>query len=274
MRHVIIGYGYCGFYLARELLQGQQEVISVSRHVNDAWRLPGVTHLQHDIDQPLPDLCNGAVLYYLIPPPEQGVHDERLRRFLTQNTLRPARVVYFGSSSVYGDQQGAWVNEQSPCFITRDRQRRRLDAEAQWLSLGVETVLLRIAGIYGPGRLPLEAAARQSPLIRREEAPFTNRIYVRDLAKIAASLVNGCYNVADGQVDVMGSLQQQVAEACAFAAAPWQSFEQIWQQASPMKREFMTDSKRLGIDALQQALPGFVFTPVVQAIRDSLPDSV
>jgi len=275
MKHLIIGYGYCGYHLANHLRQQDQTVITVSRHLDDSLRLPSVTHLVQNALSPLPDDDENYTLYYLIPPPSDGLEDTILRQFLSMNTLKPAKVVYFGSSAVYGDQQGRWVDEQSPCQPGNDRQQRRLDAETQWKNYceqrAINCILLRVAGIYGPKRLPEQAARNQTALIREDEAPFSNHIYVHDLVKIAARLSTaGVFNVADGQPNRMGTLQQQVALACQLPLAPSQRFTQVWQEASPMKREFMQSSKRLSIAALQQALPDFQFTSLIEGIKDSL----
>lgn len=276
MHHVIVGYGYCGFYLASYLREQNQRVTTISRHLDESRRLADVTHLIQDVFTPLPGEYANCTLYYLIPPPATGREDRILRQFLRINALKPQKVVYFGSSSVYGDQQGNWVDEQTSCKPVNDRQFRRLDAERQWQQYSKEQaatcVLLRVAGIYGPDRLPIQAALDRVPVIRPEEAPFTNHIYVKDLVKVAASLaVEGIFNVADGQPSLMGSLQQQVAMACKFPTAAVQSFEQAWQNASPMKREFMQSSKRLRIFALQEALadfrPGSLTTAVLESLK-------
>ncbi|MGQ3891917.1 NAD-dependent epimerase/dehydratase family protein [Legionella sp. CNM-4043-24] len=275
MNHVIMGYGYCGFHLAAYLRQQHQTVITLSRHLDESLRLPDVTHLVQDALKPLPEDYPGCVLYYLIPPPQEGREDTLLRQFLANTNIKPSRMVYFGSSAVYGSQHGQWVDEQTPCHPETDRQFRRLDAESQWQAYGqrhgIETMVLRVAGIYGPNRLPIEGARQQMPLINPDEAPFTNHIYVHDLVKVAARLsAAGVYNVADGQPMPMGSLQQQVALTLGFPAAATQSFAQALREASPMKREFMQSSKRLMIKALQQALTDFQPTPLASAIKDSL----
>lgn len=271
MNHLIIGYGYCGYHLATQLCQQHQNVITVSRHLDEALRLPGVTHLLQDVLTPLPESYENYTLYYLIPPPAEGREDTILRQFLSINSLKPAKVVYFGSSGVYGDQQGRWVDEQTSCQTNSDRQLRRLDAEAQWARYceqrGIPCMLLRVAGIYGPNRLP----GNQTPRIQEDEAPYSNHIYVKDLVNIAARLTTpGLFNVADGQPHRMGYVQQQVALARQLSPAPALPFAQVWQDASPMKREFMQSSKRLCITALQQALPGVQFTPLMTGIKESL----
>ena len=281
MHHLIIGYGYCGFHLAKFLLSNNQSVTAVSRHLSESQHLPGLNHLAQDISTPLVWPHQNTIVYYLIPPPSTGVVDSTLKQFL-QNcaTINPVKLVYFGSSAVYGDKQGDWVDEKAACDVTLERQYRRLDAEQQCLTFAeqkdIGCIILRIAGIYGPNRLPIEAALKQYPLIEPEEAPFTNLIYIKDLAKISALLAlqknsRGIYNIADGLPKTMGYLQQQVANALDLPPAPFQSFDQVLTSASAMKREFMQSSKRLNINALQTTLKeSLLVTPSTTAIIDSL----
>lgn len=280
MHHLIIGYGYCGYYLARLLLEKQQAVTAISRHLDSSMQLKGLTHQRHDLKQPLIWQKNQTVLYYLIPPPEEGEVDSLLEQFLAHSSIQVAKVIYFGSSAVYGDHQGAWVDEQTSWRLGSLRQQRRANAEQQWLQFceqrAAECILLRIGGIFGPGRVPLEAAKSQVPLIEPKEAPYSNMIYVRDLANIAYQLairnnLAGIYNVADGLPRPMGALQQELAKILELPPAPYLSWEQAWQQASPLKREFMQASKCLRIEALKTNLKQSLhFTPFNEAIRDSL----
>jgi nucleoside-diphosphate-sugar epimerase len=264
MHHLIIGYGYCGFYLASHLLKQGQAVTVLSRHQNPAFLLLPLNYLIQDISTALTWSEPETVLYYFVPPTSQGQTDTLLQQFISQSSLKLKKVVYCSSTAVYGDHQGAWVDEQALCHLHYSRQYSRLDAEKQWQDYcaqhSIDCIILRAAGIYGPQRLPVEAARHQSPLIHPEEAPFSNHIYVEDLAKITAQLAlhsnaSGLYNLADGQPQKMGTLQSLTAKALQIQPAPYASFKRIWEQASPMKREFMSASKRLSINALQQALP-------------------
>ncbi|MDP1602563.1 MAG: NAD-dependent epimerase/dehydratase family protein [Legionella sp.] len=280
MHHLILGYGYCGFYLANYLLSLQHPVTAVSRHLDNAFKIRGLKHLKQDINEAIAINDNNLIIYYLIPPPATGIDDTILQEFLQKTALKPAKIIYFGSSAVYGDHQGAWIDEQAPLHLTHDRQYRRLNAEQQWQAFcrekNIDGVNLRIAGIYGPDRLPTLAARNQTGIIEPQSAPYTNHIYVKDLAKIATFLAltpqaKGVFNIADGNPSPMGSLQQEVAKVLKLPPAPLLSFEQALKEASPMKREYLQASKRLRIDALETILtPSLSLTPLPQAVSESL----
>ncbi|KTC81663.1 NAD-dependent epimerase/dehydratase family protein [Legionella brunensis] len=280
MEHLIIGYGYCGFHLARYLLAKQLSVTVVSRHLDNTFLLPGLNHLCHNIDEPFIWEKPDTIIYYLIPPIGDNKEDLGLKRFLESSHLDVSKVIYFGSSGVYGDHHGAWVDEYSPCYIYSARQQRRLDAEAQWLTFcqkkAIPAIILRIAGIYGPSRLPVESAIAQVPIVHPPSAPYTNHVYVEDLVSISFQLaakinVSSIYNIADGNPAPLGTLQQEVAQILKLTHASYESWEAAWERASPMKKEFMQASRRLSIRALETSLgSSLTLTRLTQAITLSL----
>jgi len=280
MHHLILGYGYCGYYLAQQLLKEKQKITTVSRHLEEQMRLPGVTHVTQDLNQPFHWTNPDSIIYYLIPPPSSGEQDVFLKKLLRPDTLQAKKMIYFGSSGVYGDHQGDWVSEVSPCHIESSRQKRRLDAEQQWLAYGakhhISSLCLRIAGIYGPTRLPIQAAQNQVPLIEPSQAPFSNHIYVKDLASIAINLAKkeealSIYNVSDGAPNVMGTLQQHTAKLLHMDPAPYESFAEVFAKASPMKQEFMRASKQLSIERLKTTLGSSLqLTPLDTALKDAI----
>jgi nucleoside-diphosphate-sugar epimerase len=223
---VIIGCGYVGERLAaRELARGTAVLAVVRTEVHAAAlaaaRVPVVCA---DLDAPgtrrWPEVEQKGV-YYLVPPPAQGIVDTRLRAFLAAiGNAPPRRVVYLGTTGVYGDCRGDWVTEARPLNPGTDRARRRCDAEAALqefgTATGTEIVLLRVPAIYGPGRLPLERLRRGLPQLRAQESPWSNRIHVDDLVTACmAAMDRGragrVYHVADGHPVTMTEFFNRVA---------------------------------------------------------------
>ncbi len=111
------------------------------------------------------------------------------------------------TTGVWGRVGGVFLDDPTPVAPSNDRSRRRVAAEraAQaWCApRGVRCVILRVPGIYGPDRLPLERLRRREPALREEDAGPGNRIHVDDLvAAIVAAIdrpsAQGVYNVTDG----------------------------------------------------------------------------
>lgn len=221
-----------------------------------------------DLDRPL-SLAGlpvaDAIVFYLAPPPDTGSGDPRMRTFL--GTLRPdgppARIVYISTSGVYGDRQGAWVSEDTPPAPTTDRARRRLDAETALLdwhrSSGVPVVILRVGGIYGPGRLPLERLRRGEPVVREEEAPYTNRIHADDLAYVCILAAQrgrpgAIYNVSDGKPTTMTDYFKKVADKYGLPRPPQISLAEARTRLSPAMLSYIEESRRLDTRRLREEL--------------------
>lgn len=141
-----------------------------------------------------------------IPPKETGdiVHG----RFLTQIAKLPKLkwLGFLSSTAVYGDHKGEWVTEESVVNLGSPLARCRLTAENQWLDafseFGVPSHIMRIAGIYGPGRSALEnAISGRLKIIDKDDTIFS-RIHVDDIANILTLSINtphpgSIYNLAD-----------------------------------------------------------------------------
>lgn len=280
MKHIIIGYGYTGYFLAKHLLESNESVTAFARSKEASYPLEKLDYQVYDCSKAECIDMNDAYVYYLIPPPPSGQTDTLLQKFLKSQTSRPKRVYYFGSSGVYGDHHGEWVGEQSICQIQFDRQNRRLDAERQWSDYcnnkASTCIKLRISGIYGPERLPIQAVNNQQPVINPAQAPMSNHIYVIDLINIVLQLnkitmPSTTLNIADGIPMPMGSLQQQLSSMMGKPLASELDFEQVWEQSSPMKKEFLSSSKRLSIKLLQTTLKDKLkLTSIQNALKDSL----
>lgn len=280
MINVIVGYGYCGYYLAKNLLTLKQQVLAICRSSKEMYALDDLNLIPCDVSRTISIPEKIDTLYYLIPPPSHGVDDTLLSAFLNNNHFHAKRIVYFGSSGVYGNHLAQEVTENSVCHIKTDRQKRRLSAEnlwKQWARLHKSNcAILRIAGIYGPNRIPIKAANQQSAIIATKKAPLVNHIFVKDLASIAlqvAKCVEGIevINVADGQPCPMGAMQQLLASKLGLKMAPEISFDEAYQNASSMKKEFMRSSKKICINKLKTLLNTHLkLTPLDQGLNESI----
>jgi nucleoside-diphosphate-sugar epimerase len=250
MEHVFFGFGYCAQYLAKHLQTG----IAISRNPH-----LDIAHIQADVAVPGLQLPDSYVMYYFIPPKPGHDEDILLKNCLVHLPKPPQKIIYIGSSGIYGHHQGQWVNENSPCYIRSHRQALRQSSEHILTAYAKEhhlpCALLRVAGIYGPDRLP----ETNAPIISPEQAPLMNHIFIEDLAiilKILGTSVtfDGVLNIADGDPKPMGYLQQQVAIKYQRPLPEQIDFQTAWDLASDMKKEFMSQNKQLSIEVLLQLL--------------------
>lgn len=149
---------------------------------------------------------------------------------------------YLSSTGVYGDAQGAWVDESAP---TGDgRRSARAECDARWLQRGAR--VFRLPGIYGPGRSALDRVREGKA--HRIDIPHQvfSRVYVGDIVSgVVAGLDGppGAYNLAD---DLPCSQNMVIEEACRLLgvpAPPLQSMEEA--DLSPMARGFYAENRRV-----------------------------
>ncbi len=102
---------------------------------------------------------------------------------------KPRLVIWVSSTSVYGDRQGAWVDEQSPTAAQTFSGKLLLQAEEQIAELSCATVIVRFSGIYGPGRTRMLGqilAGKGRPAVPEQ---WSNRIHSDDCAGVLAHLI-------------------------------------------------------------------------------------
>ena len=267
---LIVGCGYIGRRVARLLPAGQYDVTGCVRSSESAGLLEGsgVNALSVNLDQDeQPDnWATGyeAVLYFA-PPPAAGRQDTRMRNFLRAPDKEdaPRRIVYISTSAVYGNCGGAWIDESQAVKPSTDRGYRRLDAEQQltvWCQAHkTQWTILRVPGIYGPGKLPLVRLRKGTPVLREQDAPYTNRIHADDLAAICMAAMNSAicntvYNVSDGHPGNMTDYFFRVADAAGLPRPPTVTRAQAELVLSSGMLSFLNDSRRLRNDKMLEEL--------------------
>ncbi len=266
---LIVGCGYLGRRLAERYRHNGAAVRGVVRSEESraVVAAAGLDGLRADLDEPQPPdlLAGGASLFYLVPPPVQGDRDSRLRALLGRlmGPAAPRRIVYVSTTGVYGDCAGDWIDETSPVDPGAARAVRRLDAEralGDWaVASGGQFVVLRVPGIYGPGRLPVERIRQRLPLVRPEEAPFTNRIHVDDLVEACvAAMERGrpgeVYNAADGHPSTMADYFCRIADLTGQPRPPLVSLAEAERVLSPGMLSYQRESRRIGNRKLTEDL--------------------
>ncbi len=261
LNYVVFGCGDIGSRVAVKLSAAGQQVICQSRSDTAFSRLQqlGLDGIRLDLSSAglqLPDLNNKAVFYF-IPPSPTGDKDALMENFistLTAGAQVPHSIVYISTTGVYGDCAGRWINEDEPLKPQADRAKRRLHAEQQLQAFaadsGCRLIILRVAGIYGPDKLPLARLAQQQPVIKASESPYTNRIHADDLVNICITAMqtaeNGSvYNVSDGQPGTMADYFTQIAKLAGLPIPEQISLSQGEQQLSAGMMSYMRESRRL-----------------------------
>ncbi len=283
---IIAGCGYVGRRLALQLAD-RYDITGLVRTASsgEALASEGIRAAVLDLDRvrataSIPERLDQEAIVYLAPPPSFGESDLRLDRFLQLAHVPPKTFVYISTTGVYGDTEGAMVDESTLVAPRTDRARRRVTAEEMtrvWCTeRHVRRVVLRVPGIYGPGRLPIERMRKGEAIVREDEAGISNRIHVDDLvtaciAAITNPEARGVYNVTDGTAVSASTFLKTLAELAGLPPPPQVSMVEAQLTFSPERRTCLNESRRVSNERMLKHLGVKLrYADYVEGIRDSL----
>ena len=260
---LMIGCGDVGLRVAR-ILRGRWRLLALTSSPDRTAELrrAGIVPVVGDLDRPaslgrLAGLAD-AVLH-LAPPPSAGDADSRTANLVAAlgRSSRLRRLVYVSTSGVYGDCEGARVDETRAVNPATDRARRRVDAERRLRHFGrhagIVVSILRVPGIYAldrPGGDPRERLARGTPVLRSADDVHTNHIHADDLARACAlalhrGMPQRAFNIVDDSTLKMADYFDLVADIFAMARPPRLAREDAARAMSPIQMSFLSESRRL-----------------------------
>jgi nucleoside-diphosphate-sugar epimerase len=212
---LLLGAGYLGARVGKRLIEQGQSVIAVTRSPlrADLLSKDGFRVIIGDLAQvhgsfPIPAVR--SILFAVGFDRSQGQTAEQVwlqpvRRLLAQLPASVQRFVYISTTGVYGDAEGGWLDEDSPTLPTRDSSRVALAVEQLLQSPPdsrdesssslethprVQSVVLRLAGIYGPGRVPQRESILSGEPIAANPDSFLNLIHVDDAIEVVLQALN------------------------------------------------------------------------------------
>lgn len=265
----VVGCGYTGRRLLTLCRAAGRDFLGLVRSPGSQESLRAINAAAEvlDLDAPGGQLPHAwterRAVIYMAPPPDAGDTDPRVRAFLARLAAAPVALVYLSTTAVYGDTDGALVDETTTPAPAAGRGRRRLDAEQAVLEWGrdaeVPVRVLRVPGIYGPGRLPVERLRQGAPVIRQQDAGPGNRIHVDDLAaaSLAAADFRGAeqvFNVGDGNHASMTAYFNTVARVAGLAAPPELPLAELLEKVTPAMRGFLVERRRVGTRRMREVL--------------------
>ncbi len=197
------------------------------------------------------------------PPGENGDPAFAAAHRLIADKSNTQWLGYLSTTGVYGDTGGASVDETAPLNPSSARSRRRVKAEAQWLSLfedhGVPVHIFRLAGIYGPGRSPFnQIRKRQAKRINKPGHAFS-RIHVADIARVLAHSIakpnpGAVYNVCDNEPAPPAEVTAYACGLLGVAPPALEDFETAKERMSPMALSFWNDNRRVDNRKIREEL--------------------
>ncbi len=226
-RVVIAGCGYVGMRLGEILSAEGHEIWGIRRDPSSLP--PAIRHLKADLTDPQSlvriDLhCDWAVYCAAAEGHTENAYQRAygigLRSFLNQlqrSRVHPKRVIFTSSTGVYGQDDGTWVEEESPTEPKDFSGRWVLEGERILRNSGLPGIILRLGGIYGPGRTHLLERIRTGNPSNTEPPTYTNRIHREDCARSLVHLLNienpfPVYNGVDCQPSTRDAVSAWIAQ--------------------------------------------------------------
>lgn len=259
MRLLIFGLGFCGRAVARLACAAGWEVVATSRSPGHS-PLAGLRIVP--FDRTGSEIAAATHVLATAAPGPDG--DPVLSRYGTELRWAP-KVEWFGylsTTGVYGDRQGAWVDETTEPAPTAERSRRRLAAELAWRDVAADRPLdiFRLAGIYGPGRSAFDdLRAGQARRVHRPGHAF-GRIHVEDIAAgVMAAIARPppgvrVLNFTDDAPAESAVVTEEAATLLGVPPPPLVAFADAEPAMSEMGRSFWAENRRVRSAATQEML--------------------
>jgi dTDP-4-dehydrorhamnose reductase len=261
----IFGFGYTANYLAALATAQHFEITGTSRSKETRNQLQTIGYKIVDFapDAVVP-LLHKTTHLLISTPLDKNWQDPVLTNFENEIRKEAAHLEWIGylsTTGVYGDHQGAWIDESTTPNPSNERAAGRRHAETQWLALGehiqVPTHVFRLAGIYGPRRNALRALKEGNARPIYKEGQVFSRIHVEDIARILVASMNhpqggNIYNVCDDLPAPSHEIIEYAAEIMQLPKPERIPFAQA--NLSEMGKEFYESSRRVRNDKVKKEL--------------------
>lgn len=295
MRVLILGHGYTGHELAPRLLREGHEVIGTvtepeaenqkaSEIPIETFRLESSDHIIHLLEKH--DWLGGEKLslVFTAGPPrmdENAASLSLLESFLEAIPLdRLRNFIFLSSTSVYGDADGDWVDEDSELEPVSRSGRLKVESESllrERLPQSVPPVILRPGGIYGPGRNSADRYLDEDYELVGNGDKWVNRIHVVDLARIIKNVIDleetATLNAVDNNPTRLRELLKFLYEETGrdFEDLNQISWEEAEEKYSEMRLGLLKPSKRVSSDRLIEKYDfEFEYPTVYDGLRELL----
>ncbi len=269
MRNILIlGCGYVGEHLGKACMDTGMQVFGTTRNGQRASTLrqagiePVVTDSPVDIPEDILQACDAVLDSIPLEHSEGGMHAGQPYWVpeLIQRMSHVSWAGYLSATSVYGDAEGAWVDEAWPCKPTSRRGIERLKAENAWLQSGIPVEIFRLAGVYGPGRnIIARLKTGGYKAVQWNPPHYSSRIHVDD---IVAAMMAAMYapkpgrivNLADDEPLPHASYVTELARMVDAPTPVMLTPEEGKRQLSPAVVDFFSGSKRVSNRLLHREL--------------------
>jgi nucleoside-diphosphate-sugar epimerase len=263
------GMGYSALASARDIhreIDTDIPIAGTRRSLDAAEQLADTAYRIHVFDGIVPgatlgeDLSRATHVVLSIPPDERGDPALNLHRDTLDAATSLEWLCYYSTVGVYGDFGGQWIDETAPTRPVNARSKIRVEVEQQWrdyaAARGLPLMILRLAGIYGPGRSAFDKLRDGTARRIVKPGQVFNRIHVDDIGRVtqlaAALKLGGTFNLADDEPAPPQDLVTYAAKLLDVPPPPEAPFETA--HLTEMARSFYSDNKRVSNRAIKSAL--------------------
>lgn len=273
----ILGAGFSGRAIGESAINAGEAVFGTTRSAENFARLEslGIAPRIFDGGSISPELGDAlgqtTHLVVSIAPPREEPDNPRAvfadpflaalgSISLTEMVPNLRWVGYLSTVGVYGNHDGAWIDETAPLSPTSARSRQRVRAEREWQdaaqAAGLPLAIFRLSGIYGPGRNALVSAQKGKARRLIKPGQVFNRIHITDIAtavnRAAKLKAEGVFNITDDEPAPPQDVVAFAHELMGKTLPPEQDFESA--DLTPMARSFYGDNKRISNALSKQVL--------------------
>ncbi len=249
---VIFGGGFTGQHIAEIARQLGATVLCSRRDIKSK----GADFEYDSYTSRLPpkEVLNGVTHIISCIPPLSSGEDPVLKNLKDEITKLPLKWVgYLSTTGVYGDCKGDWISENDIAKPTQSRSIRRLSCEKEWQDSGLPLQILRLPGIYGPGRSTLDSYKKTSLKAIDKPGQVFSRIHIDDIAGAILHLINTySQDISPSIINIADNYPASNIEVLEFAAKllgtklpPIESFEIASKKMSPMALSFWQENRKV-----------------------------
>ena len=259
---LIFGHGYTANAFVDYIRSIDWEIFGTTRNPQTADLLikKGVKPLMWSDESKIKSVINRSdYILHSIPPTENG--DPVYKRYAETIIPRSTNLLWFGylsTTSVYGNHNGKWVDENIPVNPSSNRGLLRVKAENDWSGIkDLPLHIFRLAGIYGPNRSPLDKIRSGKAQLVSKPGQFFSRIHVEDIARVLKASIEmpnhgSVYNVCDDMPAAPDEVLDYAAKLINHTDLQKVAFEEA--DLSPMAKSFYSENKRVKNDRIKNEL--------------------
>ncbi len=252
MKMLIFGAGFSGQHVGSFARANGAKVLCSRRSLNKK----GADFIfnSSNLEFPSAEVLEGTThLLSCIPPGEDG-GDPVLDHLEEKIKRLPLKWLgYLSTTGVYGDSEGAWVNEETSPKPKQLRSQRRLECEKKWINTNLPVQILRLPGIYGPGRSAFESILSGKCKLVDKPGQVFSRIHIDDIAGAAMHLISlsqkGIHptviNIADNLPSTNIDVLRYAANLLNFSLPAIEPFESASKDMSEMALSFWQENRRV-----------------------------